>query len=198
MVVTVSHAGYVKRVPLSTYRAQRRGGKGRSGMQTRDEDFVTRLFVASTHTPVLFFSSRGQVYKEKVWRLPMAAPQCARQGADQHPAAGAGRAHHHHHAAAGGRSHLGQSRRDVRHHRRQCPPQQAVGLRRRPPLRHHRHEARRGRGDRRRADLHRTRRRAADRRRRPVHPLPGHRRAGVHRAAPRWACAASRCPTTTR
>ena len=74
MVVTVSHAGYVKRVPLSTYRAQRRGGKGRSGMQTRDEDFVSRLFVASTHTPVLFFSSRGQVYKEKVWRLPMAPP----------------------------------------------------------------------------------------------------------------------------
>jgi DNA gyrase subunit A len=65
MVVTVSHAGYVKRVPLSTYRAQKRGGKGRAGMQTRDEDFVTRLF----------FSSRGQVYKEKVWRLPQAAPQ---------------------------------------------------------------------------------------------------------------------------
>jgi DNA gyrase subunit A len=74
MVVTVSHAGYVKRVPLSAYRSQRRGGKGRSGMQTREEDFVSRLFVASTHTPVLFFSSRGQVYKEKVWRLPMAAP----------------------------------------------------------------------------------------------------------------------------
>ena len=75
MVVTVSHLGYVKRVPLSTYRAQRRGGKGRSGMQTRDEDFVSRLFVASTHTPVLFFSSHGRVYKEKVWRLPQAAPQ---------------------------------------------------------------------------------------------------------------------------
>lgn len=74
MVVTVSHAGYIKRVPLSTYRAQRRGGKGRSGMNTRDEDFVTQLFVANTHTPVLFFSSLGQVYKEKVWRLPVAAP----------------------------------------------------------------------------------------------------------------------------
>jgi DNA gyrase subunit A len=74
MVVTVSHAGYIKRVPLSMYRAQRRGGKGRSGMQTRDEDFVSRLFVANTHTPVLFFSSMGQVYKEKVWRLPVAAP----------------------------------------------------------------------------------------------------------------------------
>ncbi len=75
MVVTVSHLGYIKRVPLSTYRAQRRGGKGRGGMQVREEDFVSRLFVASTHTPVLFFSSRGKVYKEKVWRLPMAAPQ---------------------------------------------------------------------------------------------------------------------------
>jgi len=75
MVVTVSHAGYVKRVPLSTYRAQRRGGKGRSGMQTREEDFVTRLFVASTHDQVLFFSSRGRAYTMKVWRLPLAAPQ---------------------------------------------------------------------------------------------------------------------------
>ncbi|HEV7258781.1 MAG TPA: DNA gyrase subunit A [Bosea sp. (in: a-proteobacteria)] len=74
MVVTVSHGGYIKRVPLSTYRAQKRGGKGRSGMSTKDEDFVSRLFVANTHTPVLFFSSEGQVYKEKVWRLPLAAP----------------------------------------------------------------------------------------------------------------------------
>jgi len=75
MVVLVSHGGYIKRAPLSTYRAQRRGGKGRSGMATRDEDFVARLFVATTHQPVLFFSSTGQVYKEKVWRLPLAAPQ---------------------------------------------------------------------------------------------------------------------------
>ena len=75
MVVTVTHAGWIKRVPLSTYRAQRRGGKGRSGMATKDEDFVSRLFVANTHTPILFFSSRGQAYKTKVWRLPLAAPQ---------------------------------------------------------------------------------------------------------------------------
>jgi DNA gyrase subunit A len=75
MVVTTTHGGYIKRVPLSAYRAQRRGGKGRSGMATREEDFVTRLFVANTHTPVLFFSSRGQVYKLKVWRLPIAEPQ---------------------------------------------------------------------------------------------------------------------------
>jgi len=75
MVVTVSHAGYVKRVPLSSYRAQKRGGKGRAGMQTREEDFVTRLFVASTHDEVLFFSSMGKAYSLKVWRLPLAAPQ---------------------------------------------------------------------------------------------------------------------------
>jgi DNA gyrase subunit A len=74
-VVTVSHKGYIKRVPLTTYRAQRRGGKGRSGMSTRDEDFVTQLFVTSTHTPVLFFSSRGMCYRMKVWRLPPASPQ---------------------------------------------------------------------------------------------------------------------------
>tara|TARA_Y100000815_G_scaffold15677_2_gene13791 strand:- start:3526 stop:6339 length:2814 start_codon:yes stop_codon:yes gene_type:complete len=75
MVVTFSHQGYIKRVPLQTYRAQRRGGKGRSGMATKEEDFVTRLFVANTHTPILFFSSRGIVYKEKVWRLPIGTPQ---------------------------------------------------------------------------------------------------------------------------
>jgi DNA gyrase subunit A len=75
MVVTVSHAGYVKRVPLSAYRAQRRGGKGRAGVQMRDEDFVTKLFVANTHTPILFFSSLGMVYRMKVWRLPVGNPQ---------------------------------------------------------------------------------------------------------------------------
>ncbi|MGE0628428.1 MAG: DNA gyrase subunit A [Hyphomicrobiaceae bacterium] len=75
VVVTVSHRGYIKRVPLSTYRAQRRGGKGRSGMATRDEDFVTQVFITSTHTPVLFFSSRGMCYRMKVWRLPAATPQ---------------------------------------------------------------------------------------------------------------------------
>ena len=75
MVVTVTHGGYVKRTPLSTYRTQHRGGKGRSGMSMKDEDFVTRLFSADTHTEILFFSSDGMVYKEKVWRLPMGSPQ---------------------------------------------------------------------------------------------------------------------------
>ncbi|HLI19628.1 MAG TPA: DNA gyrase C-terminal beta-propeller domain-containing protein, partial [Stellaceae bacterium] len=75
MVVTVSHAGYIKRVPLSTYRAQRRGGRGRAGMAVRDEDFLNQIFVASTHAPVLFFTSSGRVYKMKVYRLPVGTPQ---------------------------------------------------------------------------------------------------------------------------
>jgi DNA gyrase subunit A len=75
MVVTVTHGGYIKRVPLTSYRAQRRGGKGRAAMATREEDFVTRLFVVNTHTPVLFFSTAGIAYKLKVYRLPLGTPQ---------------------------------------------------------------------------------------------------------------------------
>jgi DNA gyrase subunit A len=75
MVVTVTHGGYIKRVPLSTYRAQRRGGRGRTGMATREEDFVSQVFVADTLTPMLFFSTRGMVYKMKVYRLPLGNPQ---------------------------------------------------------------------------------------------------------------------------
>jgi DNA gyrase subunit A len=75
MVVTVTNTGYVKRVPLSTYRAQRRGGKGRAGMNTHEEDFVSQVFVVNTHTPVLFFSSNGIVYKLKVYKLPLGTPQ---------------------------------------------------------------------------------------------------------------------------
>ncbi len=181
MVVTVSHAGYVKRVPLSTYRAQRRGGKGRAGMQTRDEDFVSRLFVASTHTPVLFFSSRGQVYKEKVWRLPMAAPNARgkalinilplEQGErittimplpeDESSWGNLDVMF----ATTGGtvrRNKLS----DFVDVRRSGIIAMKLG---------------RGRGDRRRADLHRARRRAADGGRRPVHPLPRRRCARLYR-----------------
>ena len=75
MVVSLSHSGYVKRVPLSKYRSQKRGGKGRSGMRLKDDDFVSRVFVVNTHTPVLFFSTAGKVYKLKVYRLPVAEPQ---------------------------------------------------------------------------------------------------------------------------
>ncbi len=74
MVVTVTVEGYIKRTPLATFRAQARGGKGRSGMATKDEDVVTELFVTSTHTPVLFFSTLGKVYRMKVWRLPEGGP----------------------------------------------------------------------------------------------------------------------------
>src|SRR5687767_9006834 len=74
MVVTVTLGGYIKRTPLETFRAQRRGGKGRAGMATKDEDAVTNLFVTSTHNPVLFFSSAGKVYRMKVWRLPEGGP----------------------------------------------------------------------------------------------------------------------------
>ncbi len=75
MVVTVTNTGYIKRVALSTYRSQRRGGRGRAGMSTREEDFVSQVFVVNTHTPVLFFSSTGMVYKLKVFRLPEGSPQ---------------------------------------------------------------------------------------------------------------------------
>ncbi|EZP49010.1 MULTISPECIES: DNA gyrase subunit A [Sphingomonas] len=74
MVVTVTVQGYIKRTPLDTFRAQKRGGKGRAGMATKDEDAITSLFVTSTHTPVLFFSNLGKVYRQKVWRLPEGGP----------------------------------------------------------------------------------------------------------------------------
>lgn len=74
MVVTVTHSGYVKRTPLSTYRAQKRGGKGRAGMKPKDEDFVSQLFVGNTHTPLLFFTSTGMCYNLKLWRLPEGTP----------------------------------------------------------------------------------------------------------------------------
>jgi len=75
MVVTVTYGGYIKRVPLDTYREQRRGGKGRAAMSTREEDVLTTVFVANTHQPLLFFSNTGQVYKLKVWKLPQGSPQ---------------------------------------------------------------------------------------------------------------------------
>ena len=74
MVVTVTMDGYIKRTTLETFRAQKRGGKGRAAMATKDEDVVTELFVTSTHTPVLFFSTAGKVYRMKVWRLPEGGP----------------------------------------------------------------------------------------------------------------------------
>ena len=75
MAVTVTRSGYIKRVPLSTYRAQNRGGKGRAGMQTKDDDFVRHIFISNTHQPILFFSSKGMVYRLKTWKLPLSSPQ---------------------------------------------------------------------------------------------------------------------------
>ena len=69
MVITITHKGYIKRVPLAVYRAQKRGGRGRAGMSLRDEDFVYQVLQASTHTSLLFFTNKGIVYQEKVWRL---------------------------------------------------------------------------------------------------------------------------------
>src|SRR5215217_3098418 len=74
MVTVTTMTGYIKRTPLAVFRAQKRGGKGRAGMATKDEDAVTNLFVTSTHNPVLFFSNLGRVYRMKVWRLPEGGP----------------------------------------------------------------------------------------------------------------------------
>src|SRR5262249_62325668 len=85
MVVTISHEGYVKRNPVGLYRAQRRGGRGKIGATTRDEDFVEHLFVASTHSYILFFTTTGKVYWLKVHEIPQAGP-AARGGAATNPA----------------------------------------------------------------------------------------------------------------
>ncbi len=103
MVVTVTMTGYIKRTPLALFREQKRGGKGRAGMQTKDEDAVTTLFVTSTHNPVLFFSNLGRVYRMKVWRLPEGGPNTQGPSDDQPAAAGGRRDHLDRAAAARGR-----------------------------------------------------------------------------------------------
>ena len=177
MVVTVSHTGYVKRVPLSAYRAQRRGGKGRAGMQTREEDFVTKLFIANTHTPILFFSSAGMVYRMKVWRLPVGNPQARGKALINLLPLGARRADHDRDADARGRGDLGIVADHICDEERQYPAQRAFRFREHQPQRQDRHEARWWRPDRRRRYLHGGGRRAADDRARPVHPLCRRRRA---------------------
>ena len=156
MVVTVTHEGYIKRVPLSLYRAQARGGKGRSGMSTKDEDFVTRLFVANTHTPILFFSSRGIVYKEKVWRLPIGNPQARGKFLRNLLPLEAGERITTIMPLPEDEEQLGRARRDVRDDARHGAAQQAVRLRAGQPQRQDRHEAGGGRRrDPRRRNLHR-------------------------------------------
>ena len=177
MVVTVSHKGYIKRVPLSAYRAQRRGGKGRAGMATREEDFVTRIFIANTHTPVLFFSSRGMAYKMKVWRCHCGAAG-ARQGADRSAAIREGREHHHHPAAARGRGRW--AKLDVMFATnggtvRRNKLSDFIEVRQNGKIAMKLDEATASSASR----LRREQGRAADHGRWPGHPLSGHRRARV-------------------
>ena len=120
MVVTVTNAGYIKRVPVSTYRAQRRGGKGRSGMATRDEDFVSQVYVANTHQPVLFFSSTGMVYKMKVYKLPIGTPQARGKALINLLPLDPGETITTHDGVARGRGFLGGTVRDVRNIHGQC------------------------------------------------------------------------------
>ena len=142
MVVTVSMTGYVKRVPLSTYRAQKRGGKGRTGMTTKDEDVVSDLFVASTHAPVLFFTTRGIVHRMKVYRLPIGvAPHRAARRSSTCCRSKRGRNYLGHPAAARRRDDLGPVSSDVRHLGRHGAAQPVVGLRQYPLERPDRDEA---------------------------------------------------------
>ena len=185
MVVTVSHAGYIKRVPLSTYRAQRRGGRGRAGMAMREEDFVSQVFVASTHAPVLFFTSSGRVYKLKVYRLPVGTPQARGKAmVNLLPNLAPGETIStvmplpEDEAEWADRTVVfatakGNVRRNA-----------LVRFRQRHRQRQDRDEVR-GRGCRRpadrRRDLHRGGRHPAGDAQRPLHPLPGRRRARLHR-----------------
>ncbi len=171
VAITVTHAGYIKRTPVDEYRVQGRGGKGRAGMATRDADFVTNLFVASTHAPMVFFSSTGMAYKLKVWRLPEARIQ------------GKGKAMVNILPLSEGErittilplpedeAQWGKAQRGVRHQVRRHPPQRAFRFRQYQPRRQDRDEAGRQRQDPGRGDLHRARRRAADHQARQVHSL---------------------------
>ena len=131
MVVTVTMAGYIKRTPLSVFREQKRGGKGRAGMATKEEDAVTNVFVTSTHNPVLFFSNLGRVYRMKVWRLPEGGPNT--RAADGEPAsAGRGRDHLDRAPAARRRDRMGRAAHHVRDRARDRPAQQHGRLRQHP------------------------------------------------------------------
>ena len=179
MVVTVTHGGYVKRTPLAAYRTQRRGGRGRAGMAMKDEDFVTRVFVASTHAPILFFSSSGMAYKMKAWRIPAGDPRTKGRALVNLLPLGQGE-------TITSVMALPEDERDwdkldvmFATKLRRRAAQQAQRLRAGEPQRQDRHEARRGRRHHRRADLHRGRRHSAHHRERPVRALPHDGRARV-------------------
>ncbi len=181
MVVTVSHLGYIKRVPLSTYRAQKRGGKGRGGMQVREEDFVSHAVRGLDPHAGAVLLVGGQVYKEKVWRLPLAAPQARGKALINILPLDPGETITTIMPLPEDEKTWGNL--DVMFATtsgtvRRNKLSDFVEVR---PVRHHRHEAGSGRGDRGRRHLHRKGRRVADRRRRPVHPLPGAGGARVHR-----------------
>ena len=132
MVVTVTMTGYIKRTPLAVFREQKRGGKGRAGMATKEEDAVTNLFVTSTHNPVLFFSNLGRVYRMKVWRLPEGGPNTkGRPMVNLLPLA-RGRDHLDRAAAARGRGRMGRAAHHVRHRPRHRPAQQHGRLHQHP------------------------------------------------------------------
>ena len=173
-------------MPLSTYRAQRRGGKGRAGMATREEDVVTQIFVASTHTPVLFFSSRGMVYRMKVWRLPAATPQSVGKALVNLLPLTEGEVITSILPLPEDAEHLGRAGADVRHQERQRAPQQPRRFREHQSQRQDRHEARRGRPHRAGGDLHARRQRAAD-----------HGGTAAASASPSTTCACSRAATPT-
>ncbi len=181
MVVTVTASGgYIKRTPLAEFRAQRRGGKGLSAMATKEEDVVTTLFVANTHTQLLFFTTDGMVYKLKTWRLPLGRAHRQGQGDRQHPADPDRRLDRRDHAGGPRRGGLGRPADRLCHLRRHGAAQRAVGFHQRHAQRQDRDEAARGRrswstrGSHSRIDdvmlvtAHG-----------PRDPLPDHRRAGV-------------------
>ena len=165
MVVTVTMEGYIKRTPLSIFREQKRGGKGRAGMATKDEDAVTTLFVTSTHNPVLFFSNLGRVYRMKVWRLPEGGPNTKgrpmvnllplAEGEDDLDRA----------SVARGRGRVGQPAHHVRDRARHGPAQQHGRVHQYP---HRRQDRDALRHERRGGD--RKRRRPADGTSRPIRP----------------------------
>ncbi len=197
MVVTVSHAGYIKRVPLSTYRAQRRGGRGRAGMAMREEDFVSEVFVASTQAPVLFFTSSGRVYKLKVYRLPVGTPQARGKAmVNLLPNLAPGETISTVMPLPEDEASWADLHRRLRHRQGQCAAQRALRFRQRPRQRQDRDEVR-GRGCRRpadrRRDLHRGRRHPARDPQRHAASASRSTMCACSPAAPRSACAASAC-----
>jgi DNA gyrase subunit A len=144
MVVTITSGGYIKRTPLGEFRAQRRGGKGLSGMSTKDDDVVTQLFVANTHTQLLFFTTDGMVYKLKTWRLPLAGRNARGKAMVNILPITARCQHCRNHARGTPGRRMGQSANHLCHFGRGCAAQCAVGFHQCHAQWQDRHEAARG------------------------------------------------------